>query len=106
MTGKYFNEKQPKDARLTLFPRMARYSHPIVMEAALKYNEIAKSKGVSLAQLALAFINERPFLTGNIIGATTMSQLKENIESIHVSISQEEFNDIEEIHRILPNPAP
>ena len=57
-------------------------------------------------QLALAFVNSRPFLTSNIIGATKMSQLEENIDSIEVSLSTEMLEAIEEIHLSNPNPAP
>jgi len=59
-----------------------------------------------MAQMALAFVNTRPFLTSNIIGATSMEQLKENIESIHVDLSDEVLEGIEEIHNAIPNPAP
>jgi aryl-alcohol dehydrogenase-like predicted oxidoreductase len=56
--------------------------------------------------LALAFVNQQPFLTSNIIGATTMQQLTENISSIDVTLSEEILKKIDEIHELQPNPAP
>jgi aryl-alcohol dehydrogenase-like predicted oxidoreductase len=61
---------------------------------------------MSLCQMALAFVNTRPFLTSNIIGATTIEQLKENIESINISLSDEIIEEINNIHEDIPNPAP
>ena len=74
--------------------------------ATQKYQELAQKNGLSLAQMALAFVNSRPFLTSNIIGATTMDQLKENIGSIDVQLSDEVLKGIEKIHNEVPNPAP
>ena len=59
-----------------------------------------------LSQMALSFVNSRPFVTSNIIGATKLNQLKENIESINIVLSQDVLNDIEEVHKLIPNPAP
>ena len=56
--------------------------------------------------MALAFVNTRPFVTSNIIGATTMEQLKENIASIDVKLSEAVLEGIENIHNNIPNPAP
>ena len=61
---------------------------------------------MSLTHLALAFVNTRPFVTSNIIGATTMDQLKENIESIDFEISKEIIEDINKVHHNNPNPTP
>ena len=61
---------------------------------------------MSLCQMALAFVNTRPFITSNIIGATTIAQLKENIESINISLSEEIIEEINNIHDDIPNPAP
>ena len=76
------------------------------MQATEMYAQLAKEHGLSIAQMALAFVNTRPFLTSNIIGATSMEQLKENIESIDVNLSDEVLEGIEEIHKTIPNPAP
>ena len=76
------------------------------MIATQKYYDLAQANDLSLAQMALAFVNTRPFVTSNIIGATTMNQLKENIASIDVSLSEEVLKGIESIHHQVPNPAP
>jgi aryl-alcohol dehydrogenase-like predicted oxidoreductase len=64
------------------------------------------SHGISPAQLALAFVNTRPFVTSNIIGATTLAQLQENLDSIHVTLSDEILQKLETIHARIPNPCP
>jgi len=61
---------------------------------------------MSLAQMALAFVNQQPFLTANIIGATNLEQLKENISSIDIILSKELISKINTIHNAIPNPAP
>jgi aryl-alcohol dehydrogenase-like predicted oxidoreductase len=76
------------------------------LEAVRKYNAIAKENGMTLTELSLAFINQLPFVTSNIIGATQMPQLKENIGSIHIDLSNEVLQNIEEVHKAIPNPAP
>ncbi|WP_136466614.1 aldo/keto reductase [Flagellimonas onchidii] len=106
LSGKYLDAVPPRKSRLTLFPHYDRYSGETATEATKRYNELAAAHGLSLAQMALAFINTRPFLTGNIIGATTMEQLKENIGSIDLDLSDEVLQGIEDIHNAIPNPAP
>lgn len=106
LSGKYLDTVKPRKGRLTLFPHYSRYSGETATEATKKYQELAKANGLSLAQMALAFVNSRKFLTSNIIGATTMEQLKENIDSITIELSAEVLNGIEEIHDAIPNPAP
>ena len=70
------------------------------------YYEIAKKHDISLTQMSLSFVNSRPFVTSNIIGASKLSQLKENIESINIDLSEEVLSEIEKIHNKIPNPAP
>lgn len=106
LSGKYLTEIPPRKARVTLFPNYNRYSGDTATEATRRYQQLATDHGLSLAQMALAFVNTRPFVTSNIIGATTMEQLKENIESIDVDLSGEVLDGIEEIHNAIPNPAP
>jgi len=106
LSGKYLTDIPPRKARVTLFPNYNRYSGETAVQATEKYADLAKEHGLSLAQMALAFVNTRPFLTSNIIGATTMEQLKENIDSIDVSLSDEVLEGIEAIHKAIPNPAP
>lgn len=105
LSGKYLGGNLPADARLTLFPRFARYSSEQATKATEKYAALAKQHGLSLAQMSLAFVNQQPYLTGNIIGATKMEQLKENIDSINVVLSQEILDGINAIHNEIPNPA-
>lgn len=106
LSGKYLGEVQPRKGRITLFPNYNRYSSETAVEATKKYNDLAQKHDLSLAQMALAFVNTRPFVTSNIIGATTMEQLKENIASIDIKLSNEVLEGIEAIHSSIPNPAP
>ncbi|NJM94624.1 MAG: aldo/keto reductase, partial [Cytophagales bacterium] len=106
LTGKYLNEQKPENARLTLFPRMARYSKPNATKATERYVKLAQDHGLSPAQMALAYVNSRKFITANIIGATNMAQLQENISSADLALSPELISEIEAIHAELPNPAP
>ena len=76
------------------------------MEATEHYMKIAKKYGISLTHLALSFVNSRPFVTSNIIGASKLDQLKENINSINFDIDGDMINDIEKVQSIIPNPAP
>ena len=105
LTGKHLNGIQ-KNSRLDLFPQYKRYSNDEAVEATRRYKDLADKHGLSLTHLALAFVNQQPFVTSNIIGATSMDQLKENIDSIEVELSEEILNEIDEIHHSIPNPAP
>lgn len=106
LTGKYdWDGTDISRSRLTLFKQYTRYSSESSREAAKAYNQIALDFGLSPAQMALAFINSRPFLTGNIIGATTMEQLKENISSIDITLNAEVLQAIEAVYRRIPDPA-
>lgn len=106
LSGKYLGGHSPEKARITLFPNYKRYSSETATEATQAYKDIADRHGLTLAQMALAFVNTRPFLTSNIIGATSMEQLRENIGSIDVDLSPEILAEIEAVHERLPNPAP
>ena len=107
LSGKYIDGNLPEGARGTLFPRfIARYRNKGSEAAVLKYLEIAKKNNLTLTELSLAYINQLPFVTSNIIGATKMSQLKENINSIYVELSDETLKEIEAVHATIPNPAP
>jgi aryl-alcohol dehydrogenase-like predicted oxidoreductase len=76
------------------------------MRATEFYNEIAKKYEMSLTQMSLSFVNSRSFVTSNIIGASKLSQLKENIESINIDLSEDVLSEIEKVHNMIPNPAP
>ncbi len=106
LTGKYLNGNLPEKSRLKLFPAYIRYNSKQSHILTQKYLDFAQELNISLAQLALAFVNQQPFVTSNIIGATTMEQLKENIDSIHVELSKETHQKIDEIQELQPNPAP
>ena len=105
LTGKYINNK-PKNSRLSLFNRFDRYSNKNSKNATIEYVEIAKKYNISPTQLALAFVNQQPFVASNIIGATNLSQLEENINSINITLDEEILSEIESIHSNQPNPAP
>jgi aryl-alcohol dehydrogenase-like predicted oxidoreductase len=106
LTGKYLNGAKPAGARRTLFNRAQRYEKPGSEEAIAKYVALARRHGLDPAQMALAFVNSRPFVHANIIGATTMEQLKTNIASIDVTITPELEAEINAIHQVHCNPAP
>lgn len=106
LSGKYLGDRLPVGSRLELFPQYNRYVGATAAEATKKYYELAQSNGLSLAQMSLAFVNTRSFVTSTIIGATSMRQLEENIGSIQVELSDNILEKIEEIHNLIPNPAP
>jgi len=107
LTGKYRNKQMPKNSRLDLFfSNYPRYHNQRNYDAVDEYFKIAKKHKISLAQLSLAFVNSRDFVTSNIIGATTMEQLKENIDSIKISLNQNIVDEINLVHENNPNPAP
>ncbi|MGK7926318.1 MAG: aldo/keto reductase [Spirulina sp.] len=106
LTGKYLQEI-PDNSRLSLFPGFdARYQKPNRIEAVTSYVEIARQYNLSPAQMALAFVRSRWFVTSTIIGATTMKQLQENIDSIDIELSQEIVTEIDKIQTRYPNPTP
>ena len=106
LSGKYIKGIAGENSRLKLFPTFARYSSKQSTEATHKYLKIAENNNLSLTQMALAFINQQPFVTSSIIGATTLQQLKENIDSINVVLNKEILEQINTVHAVIPNPAP
>jgi aryl-alcohol dehydrogenase-like predicted oxidoreductase len=107
LSGKYLQGKQPAGSRLALFSMyFDRYSSLQAEEAVQAYSTLAKEAGLTPSQLALAFVNTRPFLCSNLIGATSLPQLKENIESINTVLSPEVLTQLEAIHQRYPNPCP
>jgi aryl-alcohol dehydrogenase-like predicted oxidoreductase len=105
LTGKYLGA-EPEGARLTRWPHYARYSNEQAVSATRDYVALARAHGLDPAQMALAFVNSRPFVSANIIGATTMQQLQNNIASIDLTLSNEVLQQIEAIHQRYPNPSP
>tara|TARA_Y100001970_G_scaffold279110_1_gene385885 strand:+ start:570 stop:1610 length:1041 start_codon:yes stop_codon:yes gene_type:complete len=107
LSGKYRNNNLPNNSRMKLFGEFfSRYTSGNSLKAIEEYYKIAKKNNLSLAQMSLAFVNSRSFLTSNIIGATNMEQLKENIGSIDVKFDKEIIDEINSIHKNNPNPAP
>ena len=106
LSGKYRNGKMPKNSRQALFKGWERHLNPLALKAYEEYFKLAKENNMTMAQLAQAFVNTRPFVTSNIIGATTMEQLKENIDSVNIELSDEIMNKINIIHNNNPNPSP
>ncbi|MCL4127270.1 UNVERIFIED_CONTAM: hypothetical protein GTU68_011117 [Idotea baltica] len=106
LSGKYLGGMSPAASRLSLFPNYSRYSSETAVKATEKYHQLAKKHELSTAQMALAFVNSRPFVTSTIIGATNLTQLEENIASIDLKLSDEILDEIEAIHNEFPNPAP
>jgi aryl-alcohol dehydrogenase-like predicted oxidoreductase len=106
LSGKYLNGARPEGARLTLFTRFDRYNNSNAMRATQAYVEIAHKHNLNPAQMALAYVNSRSFLTSNIIGATSLTQLKDNIESDAIRLDEAVVEEIEAVHRDTPNPSP
>jgi len=106
LSGKYANGARPESGRLTLFERFVRYTNPQAISANDAYLALARKHELNPAQMALAFVTSRPFVTSNIIGATTLQQLQSNLDSIKLKVSDELLAEIDLIHISQPNPAP
>jgi aryl-alcohol dehydrogenase-like predicted oxidoreductase len=106
LSGKYLDGRQPADARLTLWPDYSRYSNTQAVSATRAYVQLAREHGLDPAQMALAYVNSRPFVTSNIIGATNLQQLASNIASADMQLPPELLEAVEAIHTGQPNPSP
>ncbi|CAI8166044.1 MAG: General stress protein 69 [Cellvibrionales bacterium UBA7375] len=106
LSGKYLDGNKPSGARLTLFDRFTRYDSTQSLAATEAYAEIAERQGMSLAQMSLAFVCQQPFVASCLIGATTMTQLKENIDAVDITLSDAVLAEIEAVHNCYPDPAP
>lgn len=106
LTGKYFTENPPADARFNKFNNGARYEKPNSYAAAREYVKLAREAGLSPAKMALAFVSSRDFVTSTLIGATSMEQLRENIAGVQMQLPNDLEAKIEAIHQQYPNPAP
>lgn len=106
LSGKYLNEKRPENSRCALFERFVRYFTPQGIKATKAYVNLAHEHGLDPAQMALAFVNQRPFVASNIIGATTLEQLESNINSLDVVLTDELLQGIQEIGTTYSNPCP
>jgi aryl-alcohol dehydrogenase-like predicted oxidoreductase len=106
LSGKFLSGESHPDARIKLFPQFSRYNSAQSAEATRLYQEVAHKHGLTLTELALAFVTQQAFVTSTIIGATTMEQLKENIDTIDVVLSDEILMEINAVQDIIPDPAP
>ncbi|MFT4568821.1 MAG: aryl-alcohol dehydrogenase-like predicted oxidoreductase [Saprospiraceae bacterium] len=106
LSGKYIGGTDRPESRINQFGQMSRYNSDQCISATAKYNEIAIKYGMTLAQMSLAWVNQQQFVTANIIGATNLSQLKENIGSMDITLSKECVKEINAVQELIPNPAP
>ena len=106
LSGKYLDGPWPAAGRLTLFDRFQRYTNPQGVAATRTYVELARDHGLEPAQMALAYVTSRPFVTSNIIGATTMAQLQQNIDSAELNLSSDILDAIETLHQQHTYPCP
>lgn len=106
LSGKYRHGAVPENSRLALFQRFQRYTKPQGFAAVERYAKIADDAGMSLAVMSLAFVTQQAFVASNIIGATTMAQLRENIGSADVVLSGDVLDAINAVHAEISNPCP
>ncbi|MCR8914898.1 NADP(H)-dependent aldo-keto reductase [Marinobacter panjinensis] len=106
LSGKYLDGKRPEGARMTLFERFTRYTSGRGADATRAYVDLAASHGLSPVQMALAYVTSRDFVTSNIIGATTLDQLRENLGSTSVSLDDDVLEAIEDLNREYTYPCP
>ena len=105
LTGKHLNGIE-KNSRLDLFRNFVRYTNENCFKATQLYKELAEKNGLTLTEMAMAFVNQQEFVTSTIIGSTSMEQLKENIAAFDVQLNEEIIAEIEKIQELIPNPAP
>ncbi|ELY3835448.1 NADP(H)-dependent aldo-keto reductase [Cronobacter turicensis] len=106
LTGKYLNGAKPAGARNTLFSRFTRYSSEQSQKAVAAYVDVAKRHGLDPAQMALAFVRQQQFVASTLLGATTMEQLKTNVESLHVTLNEDVLAELEAVHQVYTYPPP
>lgn len=106
LTGKYLGGVIPSGSRRDVAKQFIRYDLPNQAIASARYVAIAHAFGLDPAQMALAFVHAQPFVTSTIIGATSLEQLRADIASVDIRLTQEQLAAIEEIHRLIPDPCP
>jgi aryl-alcohol dehydrogenase-like predicted oxidoreductase len=106
LSGKYLGGQRPDGARLSLYTRFVRYTSKRGEEATQAYVNLAKQHGLSPVQMALAYVTGRDFVTSNIIGATSVEQLQENINSALIVLDDQVLSDIEALHEEFTHPCP
>lgn len=105
LSGKYLNG-YPENSRMKLFPNFVRYTNENCFKATKLYKDLAEANGLTITQMALSFVNQQHLVMSTIIGATSLEQLKENIDAFEVVLSKEILSEIDRIQEIHPNPAP
>ncbi|MEM9930863.1 MAG: aldo/keto reductase [Bacteroidota bacterium] len=105
LTGKYLKGTAAPSARLNLFPQYTRYSNENALEATKAYADVAEKHGLDMTKMALAFVNDRDFTQSNIIGATSIEQLKVNLDSVDLTLSEAVLKDLEVVQQRWPNPS-
>jgi aryl-alcohol dehydrogenase-like predicted oxidoreductase len=106
LTGKFLNGARPPESRVARWSRFARYNGEIAEKTTAAYVDIARRHGLEPAVMALAFVNRQRFVASNLIGATTMAQLRTNLSSAAIELSDEVVGEIERVHQQQPNPCP
>ena len=106
LTGKYRNNNMPRGSRIDLFKDFTRYNNENSIKAIEENYKISQKFNLDFAQMSIKFCEIQPFITSVIIGATTMQQLKTNVESVNVKLNNEIINEINEVQKIYPNPCP
>lgn len=105
LSGKYLNGT-PDNSRMKLFPNFVRYTNENCFKATKLYQDLAYSLGLTITEMAIAFVNHQEFVSSTIIGATTIDQLEENINAFDVMLTDSVFEEINKIQELIPNPAP
>ena len=105
LSGKYLSNARPKGARLTDYPVFSRFLNPQAIKAVEEFKHLAEKNGLTVTELSLAFVMSKPFVQTTIIGATKMSQLKENIESAYIELPEVLMAEIEDIFNKHPDAA-
>ncbi len=107
LTGKYRNKQFPKGSRMERdFDFWTRYRKPNMEEAVEDYYKISQKFGLDMSQMSIKFCEVQDFMTSVIIGATTMEQLKTNVESVKVNLDSEVIKEINNVQKKYPNPCP
>ncbi|PIJ49014.1 NADP(H)-dependent aldo-keto reductase [Erwinia sp. OLTSP20] len=106
LSGKYLNGAQPANARNTLFTRFQRYSGEQAGLATAEYVALAEKHRLDPSQMALAFVRQQPFVCSTLLGATSLAQLKTNIDSLDLTLDPPLLEQLEAIHHRYTFPAP
>jgi aryl-alcohol dehydrogenase-like predicted oxidoreductase len=106
LSGKFLNGARPPEARLVRWSRFSRYSGEYADRATEAYAAVARKHGLDMGQMSLSFVRQQRFVTSVLIGATTMEQLKTNLDSANLTLGEDVLKDLEAVHRSQPNPCP